>query len=78
MNATARRKGALAVCLVSGILVVCWHSETRAANPTRSKAMPAYFDQPANSTESSWDQKVAAAYLDQRAGWWMEWPKAAR
>src|SRR5712664_3837893 len=22
---------------------------------------------------SSWDQKAAAAYLDQRAGWWMEW-----
>jgi len=27
---------------------------------------------------SSWDQKAAAAYLDQRAGWWMEWPKSAR
>jgi squalene-hopene/tetraprenyl-beta-curcumene cyclase len=27
---------------------------------------------------SSWDQKAAAAYLDQRASWWMEWPKAAR
>jgi squalene-hopene/tetraprenyl-beta-curcumene cyclase len=78
MNATARRTGALAVCLVSGILVVCWHSETRAANSTRSKAMLAYFDQPENSTENSWDQKAAAAYLDQRAGWWMEWPKAAR
>src|SRR5437870_6918658 len=26
----------------------------------------------------TWDQKAAAAYLDQRAGWWMEWPKAAR
>jgi squalene-hopene/tetraprenyl-beta-curcumene cyclase len=27
---------------------------------------------------NSWDQKAAATYLDQRAGWWMEWPKAAR
>ena len=26
----------------------------------------------------TWDKKAAAAYLDQRAGWWMEWPKAAR
>src|SRR5208283_1814693 len=26
----------------------------------------------------SWDQKAAAAYLDQREAWWMEWPKAAR
>jgi squalene-hopene/tetraprenyl-beta-curcumene cyclase len=43
---------------MTGIIAVCWHTETRAAN--------------------SWDQKAAAAYLDQRAGWWMEWPKAAR
>ena len=27
---------------------------------------------------SPWDQRAADAYLDQRAGWWMEWPKAAR
>ena len=27
---------------------------------------------------NSWDQKAAAAYLDQRATWWMEWPKSAR
>ena len=26
----------------------------------------------------SWNQKAAAAYLDQREGWWMAWPKAAR
>jgi squalene-hopene/tetraprenyl-beta-curcumene cyclase len=26
----------------------------------------------------SWDQKAAAAYLDQRASWWFEWPKSAR
>jgi squalene-hopene/tetraprenyl-beta-curcumene cyclase len=31
-----------------------------------------------SSSASSWDQKAAAAYLDQRAGWWMEWPKSAR
>jgi len=27
---------------------------------------------------TSWDQKAAAAYLDQREGWWMEWTGAAR
>jgi squalene-hopene/tetraprenyl-beta-curcumene cyclase len=27
---------------------------------------------------NTWDQKAAAAYLDQRANWWMEWPKSAR
>jgi squalene-hopene/tetraprenyl-beta-curcumene cyclase len=26
----------------------------------------------------SWDPKAAAAYLDQRAGWWIAWPAAAR
>ncbi len=25
-----------------------------------------------------WDQKAAASYLDQREGWWMQWPGAAR
>jgi len=30
------------------------------------------------SAASTWDQKAAAAYLDQRASWWMAWPKAAR
>jgi squalene-hopene/tetraprenyl-beta-curcumene cyclase len=29
-------------------------------------------------TAGAWDEKAAAAYLDQRAAWWMEWPKAAR
>ncbi|HJX97115.1 MAG TPA: hypothetical protein VJ324_15930 [Candidatus Acidoferrum sp.] len=27
---------------------------------------------------NSWDQKAAAAYLDERAGWWMGWQRAAR
>jgi squalene-hopene/tetraprenyl-beta-curcumene cyclase len=31
-----------------------------------------------SSSASSWDQKAAAAYLDQRANWWMDWPKSAR
>jgi squalene-hopene/tetraprenyl-beta-curcumene cyclase len=31
-----------------------------------------------SSTASSWDKKAAAAYLDRRANWWMEWPKSAR
>jgi squalene-hopene/tetraprenyl-beta-curcumene cyclase len=46
--------------LLVGIIVACWHTQTRAAGT------------------NSWDQKAAAAYLDQRQGWWMEWPKAAR
>lgn len=27
---------------------------------------------------SPWSQKAAAAYLDQRSAWWMQWPTAAR
>ncbi len=30
------------------------------------------------NTTNTWDQKIAAAYLDQREGWWMEWPVASR
>src|SRR6476646_3007463 len=26
----------------------------------------------------SWDPKAAAAYMDSRAAWWMDWPTAAR
>lgn len=72
-----RFAGIVATCLVSGITAVCWHTETRAAGSGRRRTIAAYL-QPANSTANSWDQKTAAAYLDQRAGWWMEWPKAAR
>ena len=33
---------------------------------------------PATKSANSWNQKAAAAYLDQREGWWMAWPVAAR
>ena len=57
--------------------MLCWHTETRAADSGRRRTLAAHL-QPANNTANSWDQKAAAVYLDQRAGWWMEWPKAAR
>lgn len=31
-----------------------------------------------NAAPISWSPTQAAAYLDQRSSWWMEWPKAAR
>ena len=31
-----------------------------------------------SSATTSWDKRTAAAYLDRRASWWMEWPKSAR
>src|SRR2546426_10786910 len=33
---------------------------------------------PETNSANSWNQKAAAAYLDQREGWWMAWPIAAR
>src|ERR1700674_1269803 len=78
MNATVQRLGALAACLVAGIVAVCWPTATKAAGSGHPKATAAYLVQPASKPLSSWDQRAAAAYLDQRAGWWMEWPKAAR
>jgi len=78
MNATLRRIVALAACLVAGIVTLCWRTQTRAANSGDRKATATHLDQPERKAANSWDQRGAAAYLDQRAGWWMEWPKAAR
>lgn len=78
MNAIVRRIGSLAAFLPGGIIAVFWHMETRAADPRDPKAMAICADQPERKIVSSWDQKAAAAYLDQRQSWWMDWPKAAR
>jgi squalene-hopene/tetraprenyl-beta-curcumene cyclase len=32
----------------------------------------------AQHAPASWNEKAAAAYLDQRIAWWMDWPSAAR
>ncbi len=32
----------------------------------------------ASNDPGSWDSKAAAAYLDQRADWWMGWPQSVR
>src|ERR1700730_10860908 len=78
MNATVQRIGALAACFVAGIIAVGWRMEIRAGGSSDPDAVANRLDQPKTKIASSWDQKAAAAYLDQRASWWMEWPKAAR
>src|SRR6202158_1057220 len=78
MKATARQIGALAACLIAGILALSWRTQTRAASSGAPKGSAAYLDRPERKAANSWDPKAAAAYLDQRADWWMEWPKAAR
>ena len=69
---------ALAACLVAGTVAVCGRPETRAAHFGEPRSAAAYLHPPESKTANSWDQKAAAAYLDQRAGWWMGWPRAAR
>ena len=78
MNTTILRRLSLAACLVAGIFAVCWHAETGAADSGNARATAISPAQPDAHARNSWDQKTAAAYLDQRAGWWMGWQRAAR
>jgi squalene-hopene/tetraprenyl-beta-curcumene cyclase len=77
-GATMRRVFASAACLMAGIFLVSRQEQTRAANSDNSKAVSISSGRPDTRATSSWDPKAAAAYLDQRAGWWMAWPRAAR
>src|ERR1700676_2068189 len=77
MNATVRQIVALA-CLVAGIVAVCCHAEAKAFGSPHAKVTAAHLHQPERNSANLWDQRAAAAYLDQRASWWMDWPKAAR
>jgi squalene-hopene/tetraprenyl-beta-curcumene cyclase len=72
------RTFALTTCLVAAIAAVCWRGEIRAADSGDLKIVAAHAHPPDALAANSWDQRAAAAYLDQRAGWWMAWPRAAR
>ncbi len=76
--AIMRRIGPLAALFAAGLAAVYWHTGTEAAGLRYSSAFRTSTDQPEWKVMSLWDQKAAAAYLDQRQSWWMEWPKAAR
>src|SRR5437763_11336962 len=78
MTATVQRISALGACLLAGITLVCWRAETSSAGPSDPMSIATHTGQPETRTAALWDHKAAAAYLDQRAGWWMEWPKAVR
>ena len=77
-KSSVKRIAALGACLAAGIIALSWHSETRAGGSSDSTPKSVPLVQPETKIATSWDQKAAAAYLDQRAGWWMDWPKAAR
>ncbi|MGC1266840.1 MAG: hypothetical protein WA853_11190 [Candidatus Acidiferrum sp.] len=69
---------ALAACLAAGFVAISLQTETRAANSTASSSTALHSARTSSSAANTWDQKAAAAYLDQRASWWMQWPRAAR
>jgi squalene-hopene/tetraprenyl-beta-curcumene cyclase len=73
-----RRVFVIVACLVAGVLAASWQIETGAADSGDSKSKTVSRLQPEARVANSWDQKAAAAYLDQRAGWWMGWQRAAR
>ena len=72
-----RRMFLWVAALAAAVFAIGWRAEIRAANPDDSKTVGASPDQP-GAPANSWDQKAAAAYLDQRASWWMAWPRASR
>jgi squalene-hopene/tetraprenyl-beta-curcumene cyclase len=72
-----RLTGGLATCVIAGIFAAGWR--TGAARAADSSVVgAAHADKQQIRTTNSWDPAAAAAYLDRRQSWWMEWPRAQR
>ncbi|HTV57356.1 MAG TPA: hypothetical protein VMJ93_00630 [Verrucomicrobiae bacterium] len=74
-------------CSLAGIVSSCSHPQGSASNYSESSG--AYSDSQSGSPSSAtlpqpaspangWNEASAAAYLDQRAAWWVQWRGAAR
>ena len=63
--------GGVSALLVTGLLTAC-------STPRPAKAATALAWSPEAKVAGRWSPKAAAAYLDQRADWWMGWQGAAR
>ena len=68
----------LAACFIAAMTALGWRAEIGAARYGDSRSYGRSVDRPEIKTANIWDQKAAAAYLDQRAGWWMGWQRAQR
>ncbi|MBV8207109.1 MAG: hypothetical protein JO041_09975 [Acidobacteria bacterium] len=68
---------ALTACLVAGTFPAAPHRERASSVSTALTPASIAFDH-GGGEGSNWDVKAAAAYLDKRQGWWMEWPRAQR
>jgi squalene-hopene/tetraprenyl-beta-curcumene cyclase len=77
MKSGTRLTGALVACLLVLIFVAGWRTGAAAA-ANRSEGVAAHHDKPETQHANSWDPTAAAAYLDRRQAWWMEWPRAQR
>lgn len=77
MKSGMRLTGVLVVCLVAGIFLAVWRAGAEAA-VNHSEGAAAHLDKPGTKIANSWDPQAAAAYLDRRQSWWMEWPRAQR
>jgi squalene-hopene/tetraprenyl-beta-curcumene cyclase len=77
MRSAIRLTGGLVACLVVGIFVAGWRTGAAAAADS-SEGVAAPPHKPETKIANSWDPKAAAAYLDRRQAWWMEWPRAQR
>ena len=77
MNVGWRRSGVLAACLVVAAVAVLWRAESGVSAGGPRTAVHS-SEMKAAKVAGSWDAKAAAGYLDQRAGWWMGWQRAAR
>jgi squalene-hopene/tetraprenyl-beta-curcumene cyclase len=77
MKSAVRMTGGLVACLVVGIFVADWRTGAAAA-ASSSEGVAAHRNKPEPKIANSWDPKAAAAYLDRRQSWWMEWPRARR
>ena len=77
MKSAMQLRGGLVAWLLVGIFVAGWRTGAAPA-ANRSEGVAADPDKPETKIASSWDPKAAAAYLDRRQSWWMEWPRAQR
>jgi squalene-hopene/tetraprenyl-beta-curcumene cyclase len=80
MMGTMRQTSALVACLVLGIFVTGWRTRAAVTGASSSEGLAAHRDKPETKIAKllDWDLKAAAAYLDRRQSWWMEWPRAQR
>ncbi|HET9306147.1 MAG TPA: hypothetical protein VFO46_08990 [Candidatus Sulfotelmatobacter sp.] len=77
MQSAVRLTRGLVACLVVGIFVAGWCAGAGAA-PNSAEGVAAQSGKLETKTVNSWDPNAAAAYLDRRQSWWMEWPRAQR